>query len=108
MGMGISPRGGLKPEINVTPMIDVLLVLIIIFILIQPHEKGLPSEVPQNAPPEAPTKPPDKLIVLEITSGVNNRPVLRINTAQIPRETTRVEAARDLRKPSGQSAFCER
>ena len=36
--------------INVTPMIDILLVLLITFMLLPNHSKGLPSEVPEPAP----------------------------------------------------------
>ena len=36
--------------INVTPMIDVLLVLLIVFMLLPNHSTGLKSEVPQPAP----------------------------------------------------------
>jgi biopolymer transport protein ExbD len=36
--------------INVTPMIDILLVLLITFRLLPYHSKGLPSEVPEPAP----------------------------------------------------------
>jgi biopolymer transport protein ExbD len=36
--------------INVTPLIDVLLVLLITFMLLPNHSKGLPSEVPEPAP----------------------------------------------------------
>ncbi len=46
--------GGHRAEINVTPMIDVLLVLIIIFLVIAPvASRGLPALVPQP-PPAAP------------------------------------------------------
>jgi biopolymer transport protein TolR len=38
---------GDKAQINVTPMIDVLLVLLIIFMTIGPHSHGLPALLPQ-------------------------------------------------------------
>src|SRR5437588_12037879 len=85
MGMGLSSTGGLKPEINVTPMIDVLLVLIIIFMLIQPHESGLPSEVPQQSAKMERTPPPET-IVLEIAYDQQHRPVIHINSTLVPRE----------------------
>jgi len=44
--------GGLKSDMNMTPMIDVLLVLIIIFMVITPlTPKGLEALVPQPPPP---------------------------------------------------------
>jgi biopolymer transport protein TolR len=36
--------------INVTPMTDILLVLLITFMVMQTHSTGLPSEVPEPAP----------------------------------------------------------
>ena len=51
MNVGAS-KGGAKADINMTPMIDVLLVLIIIFMVITPlTPKGLEALVPQ--PPRA-------------------------------------------------------
>ena len=45
-------KGGPKSDINMTPMIDVLLVLIIIFMVITPlTPKGLEALVPQPPPP---------------------------------------------------------
>jgi len=40
--------------INVTPMIDILLVMLIAFILLQDHSAGLPSQVPEPAPSDQP------------------------------------------------------
>ena len=53
MGMAVGGSGGgAKADINMTPMIDVLLVLIIIFMVITPlTPKGLEALVPQPPPP---------------------------------------------------------
>jgi len=52
MGMSLGGGGGPKSDINMTPMIDVLLVLIIIFMVITPlTPKGLEALVPQPPPP---------------------------------------------------------
>jgi biopolymer transport protein TolR len=53
MSMAVGgPAFGPKADINVTPMIDVLLVLLIIFMVIAPiTPKGLEALVPQPAPP---------------------------------------------------------
>ena len=52
MGMAVGGQGGAVANINMTPMIDVLLVLIIIFMVITPlTPKGLEALVPQPAPP---------------------------------------------------------
>ena len=52
MSMAVGGSKGPKSDINMTPMIDVLLVLIIIFMVITPlTPKGLEALVPQPAPP---------------------------------------------------------
>lgn len=60
--------GGPKADINMTPMIDVLLVLIIIFMVITPlTPKGLEALVPQPPPPnQQPQQSDQRTIVIVI------------------------------------------
>jgi len=54
MAMAIGSGHGPKSDINMTPMIDVLLVLIIIFMVITPlTPHGLEALVPQPPPPNS-------------------------------------------------------
>ncbi|MDP1822730.1 MAG: biopolymer transporter ExbD [Archangium sp.] len=48
MGMGVGGHKGLKAEINVTPMVDVVLVLLIIFMVITPMlQRGKDVQLPK-------------------------------------------------------------
>ena len=47
MAMNVGNRGGLNSDINVTPLVDVMLVLLIIMMLIAPMlQKGVPVTLP--------------------------------------------------------------
>jgi len=69
MGMAVGgSAGGPKADINITPMIDVLLVLIIIFMVITPlTPKGLEALVPQPTPPNQQQQQSDqRTVVIQI------------------------------------------
>ena len=81
MAMTTGASGALQSDMNVTPMIDVLLVLLIIFMITQPLSRmALDVQVP---PPDTPNvvKNPPSQIVLELADdggyAINGQPVPR-------------------------------
>jgi len=67
---------GLAAEINVTPMIDILLVLLIIFMVIVP---AVPRGEAALAPHSSGQNGPSDAVVLEVMQGVGGGVNLRMN-----------------------------
>jgi|tagenome__1003787_1003787.scaffolds.fasta_scaffold19322084_1 biopolymer transport protein TolR len=80
MSFAIGSTGGPKAEMNVTPLIDVLLVLLIISMIVSPISRGELTDVPQQ---QAKTIPEDTAVVLQVMQSKEGLPTLAINRQQL-------------------------
>jgi biopolymer transport protein TolR len=87
MAMAGGGGGTLTNDINVTPMIDVLLVLLIIFMMVIPmSRKAIDLQLPDPTPDNTNAGPPPSQIVLEVLPGgvfkINSQPVPKADLAK--------------------------
>ena len=81
MSLTLGTDGKPTAEMNVTPLIDVLLVLLIIFMIITPMDPhGLYTAVPQE---HGRSQVDDTPIVLELKQVKDGAPLLSINRQQV-------------------------
>jgi len=80
MGMMVGGKRGIVSEMNVVPLIDILLVLLVIFMIIPVYSKGLDAAVPQpstQSPEQTPSDP--AVVVIQVladgTLRINQEPV---------------------------------
>jgi biopolymer transport protein TolR len=91
MAMGGGSTGGAVSDMNVTPLIDVLLVLLIIFMVIQPTTpKGLDTVVPQPPKDKNTPQTDDKVIVVSVLN-TGSVPTYKINDQTFPRDQVATE-----------------
>ena len=80
MSMTVGSGGGYSSDINMTPMIDILLVLLIIFMVIVPvTPKGLDALVPQPPKDKQQQNPTDRTIVVQVLHEAGKAPSYKIN-----------------------------
>jgi biopolymer transport protein TolR len=84
MAMSMAGGSASAPQMNVTPLIDVLLVLIIIFMVIvaESKEKGLEAQIPQ--PSSETVSPIVRTIVIQLAEPKSGEfPILKINQEEL-------------------------
>jgi biopolymer transport protein ExbD len=75
MGMVVGSKRGIVSEMNVVPLIDILLVLLVIFMMIPAHNKGLDTIIPQQTAEPTQPEPISTVIVVQVAGDGS----LRIN-----------------------------
>ena len=91
MAMSTGNRGGLNSDINVTPLVDVMLVLLIIMMLIAPMlQKGVPVTLPPADNTVDKPETQDQTVV-----AVDSQNRFYVNSLEVPRAelANRVKAA---------------
>ena len=88
MAFSMAGGGPSPPEINVTPLIDVLLVLIIVFMVIVATSKEykIDALLPQSAKADQPHQNERTIVIQVIWSEQSKAPVLKINQETVPWE----------------------
>ena len=95
MGMMVGGKRGIVSEMNVVPLIDILLVLLVIFMIIPVHSRGEEALVPQASKAPVDSLPPDGLVVIQVLADGT----LRINQESVTWERlgSRIEDVFKLR-----------
>jgi biopolymer transport protein ExbD len=92
--------GTATPEINITPLVDVVLVLLIIFMVIAPAlNEGAPIDLPKVATPDPKARDINPITVLVLNDGntlVNNVPTARAELLAKLTDAHRLDPNRSL------------
>ena len=84
MAMTAGSQGGRSVDMNVTPLIDVLLTLLVIFMVITPiTPKGEKALIPQPPPKTAKPQNNNQSVVLQVLAGPKGVPQLKINQQDV-------------------------
>jgi len=106
MSMSTGARSGRTAEINVTPLIDVLLVLLIIFMVILPkHELGELAQIPLPSTQSPAVNPPEPIVIQLKDHGAGQRPDVEINQKPVSWDELEPQLAGVYRGRADRTAF---
>ena len=107
MGMDVGGHsGGPKSEINVTPLVDVMLVLLIIFMILQPMlQMGYDVNVPPNQPADSQPQVTQDQIIISLTAANE----IFLNKERVDRSNLPIRLQEVLRNRGNKPVFfsCE-
>jgi biopolymer transport protein TolR len=100
MGMSLGGQRGIVSEMNVVPLIDILLVLLVIFMIIPVHQKGLDVVVPRQATSSEEFPREDVVVIQVLADGT-----LRINQEPVDWEKFSIRLDGIFKLRAGRVAF---
>ena len=84
MGMSVGGKKKLNTDINVTPLVDVVLVLLIIFMVVTPMlQKGKPVQLPTTKNPAGLPEDENEMLISVAFQGQGNPPSVWLETKQV-------------------------
>lgn len=86
MAFSMAGGGARGPQINVTPLIDVLLTLIVLFMLVVSMDPAYveKTQLPQPNTKETPAAPQPRTVVIQVVwTGKGDAPVVKLNEEEV-------------------------
>jgi biopolymer transport protein TolR len=100
MGISVGGNRGIFVEMNVVPLIDVLLVLLVIFMIIPHKQSGMMADLPQPASPHQADPQPAPIVIQVRADGS-----LRINQEYVAWDGLRARLEQILGSRANRTAF---
>jgi biopolymer transport protein TolR len=100
MGISVGGNRGIFVEMNVVPLIDVLLVLLVIFMIIPHKQSGMKADLPQPASPHQADPQPAPIVIQVRADGS-----LRINQEYVAWDGLRARLEQILGSRANRTAF---